>query len=285
MKPPKPEATRGGVQSVEIGGRLLAVLGDAAGPSTLSDIARTARMPASKAHRYLVSLAKCGLVRQDPISSRYDLGEAALGLGIAALSRLNVVQLATEAIVELNQRLDLTTVLSIWSERGPVVVGWYDASEVLMCNVHVGSVFPLLRTATGRVFLAYQPRRMTRAMVRRELAGIAASLPALRLRGVADVEALIRAVRRQRLGVTREDFLPGLSAAAAPVFDHQGRIAAAIAFIDVSRDTDVIAPGSPADALRAAGEGLSRQLGFRDRGPGSTLAERLERGPVDTAAD
>jgi DNA-binding IclR family transcriptional regulator len=272
------ERERQGVQSVEVGGQILAVLAAASGPSTLSEIARNAGMSASKVHRYLVSLAKSGLVRQDRVSGRYDLGEAALRLGLAALNRLNVVQFATEAIIELNQKLDVTTLLSIWSERGPVVVGWYDSSEVIVCNVHVGSLFPLLRTATGRVFLAFQPRRATDAMVRHELRGVVSLIPNSRLRTLKDVDDLIREVRRDRLGVTREEFLPGLSAVSAPVFDHQGRIAAAIAILGVRGSVDVLTPGSYADMLRKTADDLSRQLGFVDRGLGSYLAERLESG-------
>ena len=273
----KGERERQGVQSVEVGGQILSVLAAAAGPSTLSEIARGSRMSLSKVHRYLVSLAKGRLVRQDPVSGRYDLGEAALRLGLAALSRLNVVQLGTEAIIELNQQLDVTTILSIWSERGPVVVGWYDSSEVIICNVHVGSLFPLLRTATGRVFLAFQPRRATDAMVRRELRGVVSLIPNSRLRTLKDVDHLISEVRRDRLGVTREEFLPGLSAVSAPIFDHQGRIAAAIAILGVRGSVDVLTPGSYADALLKAADGVSRQLGFVDGGLGSSFAERLER--------
>ncbi|HKU98335.1 MAG TPA: helix-turn-helix domain-containing protein, partial [Vineibacter sp.] len=127
------------MQSVEIGAQILDALAAATGPSTLSEIAKRTGMTASKAHRYLVSFGKSGLVRQDPISSRYDLGEMALRLGLAAVSRLKVVQLATEAIVNLNQELDITTILTVWSERGPVVIGWYDASEIIVCNLNVGS--------------------------------------------------------------------------------------------------------------------------------------------------
>jgi DNA-binding IclR family transcriptional regulator len=84
-------------------------------------------------------------------------------------------------------------------------------------------------------------------------------------------------VRRDRLGVTREEFLPGLSAVSAPIFDHQGRIAAAIAILGVRGSVDVLTPGSYADALLKAADGVSRQLGFVDGGLGSSFAERLER--------
>ena len=255
------ERRQQGVRSVEVGVHVLAGLASASGPVALGELARVTGMAASKVHRYLVGLAAAGMVRQDPVSGLYDLGEVALAIGLAALNRLNVVQLATRAIVDLNQALDVTVMLSIWGEHGPVVVGWHDASEVVICNVHVGSILPLLRTATGRVFLAHLPRRTTAAMVAHELDGIMSRVPDSHVHTPEDVEALIVEVHRQGLGVTREEFLPGLSAVAAPIFDHQARIVASIAILGLRGTIDDLDSGSYATGLRQAAREVSTQLG------------------------
>ena len=80
---------RAGIQSVEVGFGLLDVLGKSAGPLMLRDLAAAAGMSAAKAHRYLVSFQRLELVAQDAISTRYDLGPAALKLGLAALARID----------------------------------------------------------------------------------------------------------------------------------------------------------------------------------------------------
>ena len=61
-----------GVQSLEIGMGLLRAMVDGQRAMMLKEIAAAANMPASKAHRYLVSLIRSGLVEQDPMTSRYD---------------------------------------------------------------------------------------------------------------------------------------------------------------------------------------------------------------------
>ncbi|HZY15532.1 MAG TPA: helix-turn-helix domain-containing protein, partial [Ramlibacter sp.] len=91
-----PMKERAGIQSVEVGFGLLQVLAEAAGPLMLRDLARAADMSAAKAHRYLVSFQRLGLVVQDSASTRYDLGPAALQLGLASLSRLDAVRLARQ---------------------------------------------------------------------------------------------------------------------------------------------------------------------------------------------
>ncbi len=83
---------RAGIQSVEVGFALLEALARSRGPLMLRDLAASAGMSAAKAHRYLVSFQRLGLVAQDPRNARYDLGPAALKLGLASLSRLDAVQ-------------------------------------------------------------------------------------------------------------------------------------------------------------------------------------------------
>ena len=64
---------KGGVNSVEVAGNLLRAISEAAGPARLADIARATGMPTAKAHRYIVSLIRAGLVERDPNSGHYDL--------------------------------------------------------------------------------------------------------------------------------------------------------------------------------------------------------------------
>ncbi len=52
---------RQGIQSIEVGFRLLRVLSAASRPMMLRDIAKGAGMPAAKAHRYMVSFLRIGI--------------------------------------------------------------------------------------------------------------------------------------------------------------------------------------------------------------------------------
>ncbi|MBS0553285.1 MAG: helix-turn-helix domain-containing protein, partial [Proteobacteria bacterium] len=74
-----------GVQSLEVGMSILKAMATGRRSMMLKDIAAAAGMPPSKVHRYLVSLIRSGLVEQDRLTSRYDLGPFALNLGLVAL--------------------------------------------------------------------------------------------------------------------------------------------------------------------------------------------------------
>src|SRR6516164_9717898 len=86
-----------GIGSVEVGGQLLRVLTEVDGPMMLRDIAASAGMTAAKAHPYMVSYMRLGLIEQDRASGRYELGPLALQMGLASMRRLNPVRVATEA--------------------------------------------------------------------------------------------------------------------------------------------------------------------------------------------
>ena len=270
---------RQGIQSIEVGSTLLEVLSRAKSSLSLSDLSRQANMSASKAHRYLVSLLRTGLVLQDPVTNRYDVGALALKLGLAALNRIDLVRFGIEAATWLNRELDTTVLLCVWGSFGPTVVAMYNSSDLVIQNVNVGTVLPLTRSATGRVFLAYMPRRTTAQQIRQELKGPLAQISISRIRTLADVEEMIKNVRKQHLGTTQGDVVPGHSALAAPVFDHEGRIVAALTLIGASDKVEMTVPDSPAQILLRTADIVSRRLGFWHTEGGTPYVELLENRP------
>jgi len=81
-----------------------------------------AGMSPAKAHPYLVSFMRLGLVEQDRASGRYELGRAALQMGLACMRRLNPVRIGTEAIALLAEEIGHTVALALWGNHGPTVV-------------------------------------------------------------------------------------------------------------------------------------------------------------------
>ncbi len=151
---------RRGIQSVDTGMRLLEVLEKSDGPLALKDLSAAAELDPSSAHRYLASFARVGLVRQDT-DSRYDFGPLALHIGLAAIRRLDPVQLTERALPELVAQTGFTALLSVWSNRGPTVVHWERSRTPFVTNLGLGSVLPIANSATGTVLVAFLPAGVT----------------------------------------------------------------------------------------------------------------------------
>ena len=166
---------KNGVQSLEIGMTILRAISRGHRAMMLKDIAAAADMPASKVHRYIVSLVRSGLVEQDPGTSRYDLGPFALSLGLVAVDRLDRVKLGLSTIADLRDEINQTTALAIWSDNGPVIIRSVRPYRPITVNVVTGTALDLLTSASGRVFAAWLPRSVTGSRISAEQARL--SLP------------------------------------------------------------------------------------------------------------
>ena len=248
-----------GVQSLEVGMSILRAMVSGKRSMMLKDIAQAADMPPSKAHRYLVSLIRSGLVEQDRLTSRYDLGPFALNLGLVALDRVDRIRLGLAAISELRDLTNETVALAVWSDRGPVVVRWERPRRPITVNVLTGTHLSLLGSAAGRVFAAWMPASQTEELLRRELAS--GRVPP----GVAtleDARRLLAEVRAQGLAVISSGyFARGVEAAAGPVFNFKNEINMSIAVVGVEGTLDLTPDGSTLAALRHACAELSVRLG------------------------
>ena len=103
--PRRSEGAQRGIQSVEVGGQLLRALAHQGRPLALKDLAREAGMAPAKAHPYLVSFGKIGLVEQDQLSGRYGLGPLALQLGLMSLQQSDPVRVGLVMVSDRVERV------------------------------------------------------------------------------------------------------------------------------------------------------------------------------------
>lgn len=247
-----------GVQSLEIGMSILRAMVRGHRSMMLKDIAAAAGMPASKAHRYLVSLIRAGLVEQDPHTSRYDIGPFALNIGLVAIDRLDRVRLGLTAIAELRDKINETTALAVWSDEGPVIVRWERPRRAITVNVVTGTRLSLLTTASGRVFAAWMPKSAVDPLIARELKSKAP--PDLKTR--ADVDRMLEQVRADGIAPIYGNYMvKGVQAVAAPVFNFRNEISMALVVVGVEGMFDLSADSPAIHELRAAASALSTRIG------------------------
>jgi DNA-binding IclR family transcriptional regulator len=249
-----------GVQSLEIGISILRAITQGHRSMMLKDIAAAADMPASKVHRYMVSLVRSGLVDQDPRSSRYDLGPFALTLGLVAVDRLDRVGLGLSAIAELRDEINETTALAVWSDNGPVIVRSERPHQPITVNVVTGTALNILTSASGRVFAAWLPEATVAPLIAREL--MTPELPP-EVHTVEAIETMLATARQHGVAaVTDYHLVPGVAAVAAPVFNANNEITLSVLAIGVKGMIDMSLDGPVVTALKRSAQALSRRLGY-----------------------
>ena len=132
----------------------------------------------------------------------------------------------------MRDEINETVLLAIWSPQGPVVFALEESSRPVTMNVRVGSILPLLSTATGKVFASLLPYDTVSDLLDAE---INASHSEKRV----DVHKLLDETSRRGLARVRGDLVPGVNAIAAPIFDHKDRIVGVIGALGRSEELDV----------------------------------------------
>src|SRR5262249_477308 len=142
--------------------------------------------------------------------------------------QIDAVRFASEALPRIRDELNFSISLSVWGDVGPVVVRIEESRDRVMTNVRVGTVLPLITSATGRVFMSYLPRNHVDEFIKAER----------RLNRVTEgisVDKIIDDVHRN--GASRIDSfgLPGVSALAVPILNHQGYPSAVLSVTSQTR--------------------------------------------------
>lgn len=255
-------ADRRGIQSIEVGGSLLHALVQHGAPMMLKDLARAAGMPPAKAHPYLVSFGKLGLIEQDPLTGRYGLGSFALQMGLTALHRLDPLREATVQAARLADDIELNVAIAVWGNHGPTIVRIEESSKQIHVNMRPGTVMtPLLLSATGRVFAALLPTRITRPFLERELNQFASSPHSALRPSSRHVEDIVADVRRHGMARAVGNPIPGINAFSAPVFDSTNQLVLAITAMGPAEACDPDWHGPVANRLRHCADAISARLG------------------------
>lgn len=252
-----------GVQSIEVGLRLVAALAASPRPLTLKDVAAKGGMTASKAHRYLVSLVRGGLITQHAETGLYDLGDLALTAGLTKLSRVDAYQVALEYLSELRSLSDETVMLAVWNGQAPVAVRWMEAERPVNVHVRLGTSLPVINSATGRAFAAHMSSGLVKSAIERELSlGVKPTRSGTKISRAA-FEDLLAQTQRCGISQVHGDLTHGIDALSAPVFDHQGAVPFVMTVVGTAGTFNSELTGPVAKALRQTAERCTKAIGGR----------------------
>ncbi|WP_342075782.1 IclR family transcriptional regulator [Yoonia sp. SS1-5] len=237
---------RKGVQSVERAFDILRIVEASAGPVGVAEIAQALDSSPSKVHHYLVSLVRCGALRQTGRGA-YDLGTTSLGLGLSALSRLDTVDRTCEVAETLRDEIGEAVFVAVWGNRGPTIIRYFEGFKPLTVEARAGLVLPILTSATGRVFLAWGNEKQIVPLVAEE--------------GDVKADAIKNAVLKADIGFVDGDLLPRIASLSAPVFAYNSDLSLAVTVLGWSGEYDHAPHGAVAQTLRAACQTLSKEFG------------------------
>ncbi|NHQ87907.1 IclR family transcriptional regulator [Iodobacter sp. HSC-16F04] len=244
---------RQSVGSAEVAAQVLKALADLAPATSLTQLADSLQMPASKVHRYLQALITTGFAEQDSSSNHYALGPEALRVGLIALGKMDVLKVATPYLLNLRDQLNETVFFAVWGNKGATVVQVEQALRSISLITQVGSVLPAFKSATGLVFSAYLPELELKHLLQEA---------ALARAEVQEINTLLAGIRSQGWHSIQGLLISGVDAISAPVFDARNQIIGVITVVGSSSST--LQPSAESELVKrllAATQAISRRMG------------------------
>ncbi|MFN3613292.1 MAG: IclR family transcriptional regulator [Rubrimonas sp.] len=253
-------AAPGQVQSLTRALQVLRVIAAAPDGLILRDVARSAGLPVSTAHRLLTTLESERFVRANPDTGLWSIGADAFAVGQGFVRARDVAALARPRLRALTSRWGETASLYLEAEGGLICAAQVESRQMVRAVTRVGGVVSLHCTAAGKAWLAASPSP--------DLSGLRYDRRTPRtLTTEAALRSAVDLTRHQGWALDDEELVEGVRCVAAAVLDEEGRPLAALSVSGpVSRVTPAAAAAlGPAVAIAAAE--LSRDCGFGGASP------------------
>jgi len=219
-----PDDRRDHLQTLERGLAVIAAFSGRGPLLGLGELAELTGLSKPIVRRIMLTLEWLGYARAQ--SGRFALTPKVLAIGYAYLSSVRLTDIARPCMERLTDMLGIGTSLAALDGRDVVYVDRVQRGRVTSINLAVGTRLPSHATAMGHVLLGFAPPAEVDALLD------SGPLPALTERTLTDPAAL-----RERLSLVRargwdavdQELEIGRRSAAAPVFDSEGRVIAALA--------------------------------------------------------
>ncbi|WEO94177.1 IclR family transcriptional regulator [Streptomyces sp. FXJ1.172] len=238
--------------------RLLAVLAafDHEHPAlSLTDISRRAGLSLTTAHRLAGVLTAWGALERDA-SGVYQVGLRLWEVAALAPRGLALRQLSLPYLEDLYEATHENVQLAVRDGAEVVYVEWLQGRSAVGVHIRIGARWPLHATGVGLALLAHAGP----AVQEEYCAGPLAAFTPYTITDPVRLRRTLAEVRRAGVAVSERQVTEDALSVAAPVRGADGEVVAAVSVVVPRAGAQVPAL---APAVRLAGRGISRALGWR----------------------
>lgn len=197
-------------------------------PKKLTEISRTLNISASTAFRILSSLESSEWIGRDHVTKKYKVGIHLLELAMSLISKIDLRNASLPFLEQLNSKVNENVLLSARVGLERIYIEQIQSHHELQHKADLGKRLPLWLGSTGKAMLAYLQNNEIEMVID----GLKASGVSLFASGkVIDIDKLreeLTRIRKQGFSISCEERVSGINSVAAPIFNHDHRVAGAI---------------------------------------------------------
>jgi len=194
--------------------------------SGVREMARLIHTPSSTTGRLLATLKSAGVLSQNPITKSYSLGGKVLSWAGVYSSGLDVRHKALPAMEQLHHSTQETISLYVLEGDVRVCVERMESTQSVRIVARIGRRLPLYAGSAGKVFLAFlNPERCKEILDQTTWEPLTDKTIINR----EQLEKELVKIKAQGYGISHGEWLSEASGIAAPIFDQNGEVIAALA--------------------------------------------------------
>jgi len=225
----------------------------------VSELAKRLGVAKSTVHRLSTALLEEDLLQQNPENGRYRLGIGLFTLGSLVRARLDVTAESKQILNDLREQTQENVRLAVLERQSVVFLHDFESPQALRLRSETGQLKPAYCTAEGLCLLAGlregelakfmnypRPQRTEKTVV-----------------DEAEMRALIEGVKQQGFAIEDEFCDLGTRCIAAPIFNGEGRIVAALGVAGPRVRIRKSQFAKLAQVVMQAADQISERLGYR----------------------
>ena len=212
-------AVRAPLKSVDQALALMEYIAGASGQVTVTGLSRHFGWSKATVHRLLSTLRARGYVIRDPLNAHYSFGLMANQLTQRAQAGDCLTHVCWPAMKWLSNSTEETVLLAVREGDRAVIIEKVDSPRAVFSTQRLGRLLPVHTVSTGLALLAALPDFEIRELLPRHLESFTAHTPTTPER----VCAAVREARAKGYAINREQYRPGVSGVAAPIWGSDPR--------------------------------------------------------------
>jgi IclR family transcriptional regulator, KDG regulon repressor len=209
---------------------------------------------------YILSrLEREGYLRRDPENGRYEMGLKIVALSHGALRDMGLRRIAEPILHRLSAETRISALIGVLERGRVMIVDKVEKADLARIDMDIGVRYPAHSTALGKVLLAHLPEdQLSSLFDHYRLAKTSPNTIDSKSRLLAELEA----ARKQGYAASDGELFLGIRAIAAPIFDADGGVPAAVSVTGVTvslEDSHII------NSVKVAAHEISRRFGAAEQ--------------------
>jgi DNA-binding IclR family transcriptional regulator len=249
------------VKSVDRALRLITLVSKRKEGIGVTELALDLELNKSSIFRLLSTLVKHGFIEQNFETKKYRLGYKYLELSSMLLESIDLRVQAKPFLEELEAHTNEVIHLVIYDQGEVVYIEKIEGNETLRTHSQVGRRVPMHCTSVGKVILAHLPIEDVLSIYDKK------GLPRHTEQTITDKESFLhelRKIKNQGFGTEVEENEQGITCIAAPIFDYEKKITAAVSISGPSTRMSEERLNEIKPILIDIGKKISNRLGYTD---------------------